>query len=59
MLTDFGTYSVGLILGSYISWIEHSSEAIKACNPFALISLFGNRYEKESVNRMNDGQANH
>ena len=43
----------------HFSWIEHSSETIKASNPFAFISLFWNSYEKDSINGMNNGQANH
>ena len=43
----------------HFSWIEHSSEIIKASSPFAFISLFWNCYEKDSINRMNDGQSNH
>ena len=43
----------------HFSWIEHSSKTIKASSPFTIISLFWNFYEKVSINRMNDGQANH
>ena len=58
----FGTYSIGFILGSYIFHgfnALRKSETIKASNPFAFISLSWNCYEKDSINRMNDGQANH
>ena len=41
------------------SWIEHSLETIKASSPFAFISLFRDCYKKDSINRMNNGQANH
>ena len=40
-------------------WIEHSLETIKASNPFAFISLSWNLCETDSINRMNNGQANH
>ena len=43
----------------HFSWIEHTLETIKSSNPFALISLSWNRYQEDSINRMNDGQANH
>ena len=40
----------------HFSWTEHSSETIKASNPFALISLYWNRYQKDSINRMNESR---
>ena len=59
-LLIFGAYSVGFILGSYIFlWIEHSSKTMKASSSFSIISLFWNCYEKDSINKMNNGQANH
>ena len=60
MLADFW-YLFGWLHSwfSHFSWIEHSSKTIKASSPFAIISLFWNFYEKDSINRMNDGQANH
>ena len=59
-LLIFGTYSVDCISWFlHFSWIEHSSKAIKASSPFKIISLFWNFYEKDSINRLNDGQANH
>ena len=60
MLTDFW-YLFGWFDSWFLhfSWTEHSSEIIKASSPFAFISLFWNRYEKDSINRMNNGQANH
>ena len=56
-LLIFGTYSAGFILGSYIFYGLNT--LLKASSPFAFISLFWNCYEKDSINRMNDGQANH
>ena len=60
MLADFW-YLFGWLHSWFLhfSWIEHSSKTIKASNPFTVISLFWNFYEKDSINRMNDGQANH
>ena len=60
MLADFW-YLFGWFHSWFLhfSWIEHSSKTIKASNPFAFISIFWNCYEKDSINRMNDGQANH
>ena len=43
----------------HFSWMEHTSKTIKARKPFAFISLSWNRYEKDSINKMNNGQANH
>ena len=43
----------------HFSWTKHSSETVKASNSFVFISLSWNCYQKDSVNRMNDGQANH
>ena len=56
-LLIFGTYSVG-----FHSWFLHflmNLETIKASSPFAFISLSSVPYQKDSINRMNDGQANH
>ena len=60
MITDFW-YLFGWFDSWFLhfSWIEHSSETMKASSPFAFIRLFWNLYEKDSINRMNDGQANH
>ena len=60
MLADFW-YLFGWFHSWFLhfSWIEHSSETIKASSPFAFISLFWNCYEKDIVNRRNDDQANH
>ena len=60
MLADFW-YLFGWLHSWFLhfSWIEHSSKTIKASGPFTIISLFWNFYEKVSINRMNDGQANH
>ena len=58
-LLIFGTYSVGFILGSYIFYGLNTSKTIKASSSFSIISLFWNCYEKDSINKMNDGQANH
>ena len=40
-------------------WIEHTSKTIKASSSYSIISLFWNCYEKDSINKMNNGQANH
>ena len=60
MLTDFW-HLFGWFHSRFLhfSWIEHSLETIRASSPFAFISLSWNRYQKDGINRMNDGQANH
>ena len=60
MLTDFW-YLFGQFHSWFLhfSWIENSLETTKASKPFAFISLFWNHYQKDSINRMNNGQANH
>ena len=48
-LLIFGTYSIDWFRSWFLhfSWIEYSSEAIKASRPFAFISLSWNRYETD------------
>ena len=60
MLTDFWhLFSWFHSRFLHFLWIEHSSKTIKASSSFSIISLFWNCYEKDSINKMNDGQANH
>ena len=59
-LLIFGTYSRWFHSRFlHFLWIEHSSKTIKASSSFSIISLFWNCYEKDSINKMNNGQANH
>ena len=60
MLTDFWhLFSWFHSRFLHFLWIEHSSKTIKASSSFSIISLFWNCYEKDSINKMNNGQANH
>ena len=62
-LLIFGTYSIGFVLGSYIFmdctlFGNYKSKQTFRIHQFILESL-RDGYIRDSINRMNNGQANH
>ena len=56
LLLIFGSYSIGFILGSYVFHLFGNNRSKQT---FCILDSLRKGYMRDSINRINNGQANH